>query len=108
VALDMTYYALFYDVVDDFVGRRALFREEHLRLAREAHRKGELVLAGAFGDPVDGALLIFRAADPSIVEDFARRDPYVTRGLVSRWKVRPWAVVIGGGDRGLTHDGGAT
>ena len=23
------------------------------------------------------------------------RDPYVTQGLVTRWAVRPWAVVIG-------------
>src|SRR5262245_41259582 len=42
----MNFYALFYYVVDDFVSRRAAFREEHLRLAREAHRRGELVLAG--------------------------------------------------------------
>ena len=28
----MKYYALFYYVVDDFVARRAAYREEHLRL----------------------------------------------------------------------------
>jgi hypothetical protein len=91
----MTYYALFYHVVDDFVSRRASFREEHLRLAREAHRRGELLLAGALADPADRALLIFRAADRSVAEDFARNDPYVARGLVTRWEVRPWSVVIG-------------
>jgi uncharacterized protein YciI len=91
----MTYYALFYDVVTDFVARRAAYREEHLRLAREAHRRGELLLAGALGDPADRALLIFRTPDRSVAEDFARNDPYVTRGLVTRWEVRPWSVVIG-------------
>ena len=91
----MTYYALFYDVVDDFVARRLPFRNEHLRLAGEANRRGELVLAGALGDPADRALLVFRASEPSVVEDFARHDPYVTNGLVTRWEVRPWAVVIG-------------
>jgi uncharacterized protein len=80
------YFALFYDVVEDFVARRAAFREEHLRLAREAHRRGELLLAGALTDPADRALLVFRAAE---------RDPYVTSGLVTRWEVRSWAVVIG-------------
>src|SRR5687768_3359913 len=91
----MKYYALFYHVVDDFVARRAPYREQHLRLAREAHRRGELLLAGALSDPADRALLAFRASDSSVVEDFARNDPYVTNGLVTRWEVRSWAVVIG-------------
>jgi hypothetical protein len=88
---------LFYDVVDDYVTRRSAHREEHLRLAREAHRRGELLLGGAFTDPADGALLVFRAADRSVVDAFARNDPYVTNGLVTRWEVRSWAVVIGDG-----------
>jgi uncharacterized protein YciI len=92
----MKYFALLYHVVDDFVLRRAAYREEHLRLAREAHRRGELLLAGAFTEPADRALLVFRAAERSAVEEFARNDPYVTSGLVSRWEIRPWAVVIGG------------
>lgn len=91
----MKYYALFYHVVDDFVARRAPYREQHLRLAREAHRRGELLLAGALSDPADRALLAFRASDSSVVEDFVRNDPYVTNGLVTRWEVRSWAVVIG-------------
>ena len=56
---------------------------------------GELLLAGAFTDPADRALLVFRAPDRSAAEDFARNDPYVIRGLVTRWEVRSWAVVIG-------------
>ena len=91
----MAYYALFYDVVDDFVARRAPYRDEHLRLAREAHQRGELVLAGALSDPADRALLIFHAPDKTVAEDFARGDPYVANGLVTRWEVRSWAVVIG-------------
>jgi uncharacterized protein YciI len=91
----MNYYALFYEVVADYVARRVEYREEHLRLAQEAHRSGQLVLAGALTDPTDRALLVFRTADRSVVEQFARNDPYVTRGLVTRWEVRSWAVVIG-------------
>jgi uncharacterized protein YciI len=91
----MNYYALVYEVVDDFIARRTPFRAEHLRLACEAHRRGELLLAGAFSDPPDGALLVFRVPDKSIVEDFARNDPYVVNGLVTRWQIRSWTVVIG-------------
>lgn len=92
----MGYYALFYEVVDDFVERRSPFREEHLRLAREAHRNGEIVLAGALAEPADGALLIFRGESPEVATSFAHRDPYVRNGLVKNWDVRPWSVVIGG------------
>jgi len=56
----MGYYALFYDTVDDFIARRAADRGEHLRLVREAHARGELVLAGALAEPPDRALLVFR------------------------------------------------
>jgi uncharacterized protein YciI len=92
---DMKYSALIYYVVDDFVSRRMEFREDHLRLAWRAQRRGELLLAGAFTEPSDRALLVFRAAERSIVEDFARNDPYVKNGLVQRWEVRSWAVVVG-------------
>jgi uncharacterized protein YciI len=90
----MAFYALFYEVVDDFIARRTAYREEHLRLAREAHARGELLLAGALGDPT-GALLVFSSSDATSAEAFARNDPYVKNGLVIRWKVRPWAVVVG-------------
>jgi uncharacterized protein len=91
----MNYYALFYEVVDDFVARRAPFRQEHLRLAAEAQKRGEIVLAGALAEPADRALIVFHAADKSKVEAFARKDPYVVNGLVKKWEVRPWNVVVG-------------
>jgi len=103
----MKYYALFYYVVDEFVSRRATHREEHLRLAREANHRGELLLAGALSDPADRALLVFRAPDSSVAEDFARNDPYVTNGLVTRWEVRPWTVVIGNEPSEATARSGA-
>jgi hypothetical protein len=91
----MKYFVLSYDVVDDMITRRAPYREEHLRLIREAHARGEMVMGGAVGDPPDGALLIFRAASPDVAEAFAREDPYVKQGLVIRWTVKPWTLVAG-------------
>lgn len=96
----MAYFALIYDVVDDYVERRATYRSEHLRLAAAATERGEIVLGGAFDDPVDGALIVFRADDGSVAEAFASNDPYVLNGLVTRWRVRPWNVVVG-----TAHDG---
>jgi uncharacterized protein len=91
----MTHFALIYDVVEGFADKRPPFRGAHLELIRNAHARGELLLAGALGNPPDGALLVFRAESADVVERFARGDPYVTNGLVKSWRVRPWNVVIG-------------
>jgi uncharacterized protein YciI len=91
----MKYFALTYDVVPGFVDRRMAYREAHLKRVRDAHDRGELMMAGAVGDPPDGALLVFRAESAAVAEEFARTDPYVTEGLVTAWRVRPWNVVIG-------------
>ena len=72
------YLALQYDLVDDYLER------------------GDLALAGAFTDPANGALLVWSTEDPSVVESFARADPYVRNGLVREWRVREWNVVVGG------------
>lgn len=90
------YFLLLYDVVPDYLERRAPLREEHLALATTAHRRGELVLAGAFADPADGAALVFKGDDPSAAEAFVEADPYVRNGLVQSWRIRSWTVVIGG------------
>lgn len=91
----MNYYALIYETVDDYVERRSEFREQHLRVARESLERGELVFGGALAEPVDRALLVFHVEDKRRVEDFARNDPYVVNGLVKKWEVRPWNVVVG-------------
>jgi uncharacterized protein YciI len=89
------HYLLFYDVVPDYVDRRAAFRTEHLTLAWQAAKRGELVLGGALADPVDAAILLFKAESPAVVEAFVAADPYVKNGLVTRWRIRPWNTVIG-------------
>lgn len=91
----MPYFVMTYDLVNDYLDRRAPLREEHLKLAAESHARGELVLGGAFPDPPNKALTIFRATDRSVAENFARNDPYVKNGLVVKWEIRPWTVVIG-------------
>lgn len=92
----MRYFILFYDYVPDIVERRAPHRDEHLGLAREALSRGELVLGGAYADPVDGAVLVWRTDDTAPIERFVASDPYVRNGLVTRHRIRPWTVVIGG------------
>ena len=89
------HWLLLYDLVDDYLDRRAPLRPEHLGLAEAAHERGELVMAGALADPPDRAVLVFRGDDPSAAEAFAAADPFVREGLVRSWEVRAWTVVIG-------------
>jgi len=97
----MNYYALFYEVVDNFVARRAPFRQEHLRLANEARERGEIVFAGALAEPA-AALIVFHVDDKTKVESFAHKDPYVINGLVKKWEARLWNVVVGNEPRSST------
>ncbi len=89
------HYLLFYDVVDNYVERRAPFRAAHLAYAKDALARGELVLGGAFANPVDGTVLLFKGSSPSVAETFAKNDPYVVNGLVTAWRVREWTTVVG-------------
>lgn len=89
------HYLLFYEADKDYVSKRAQFRSEHLKKAWQASERGELVLAGALANPVDGAVLLFKGASPEVAENFAKSDPYVTSGAVKRWYVREWTTVAG-------------
>jgi uncharacterized protein YciI len=89
------HYLLIYEVAQDYLERRAEFRAAHLALGWQAAERGELVLGGAVGDPVEGAILLFRCDSPAIPEAFARKDPYVLNGLVAKWRVCPWSTVVG-------------
>lgn len=91
----MKYFALIYYLVDDYVTQRAKFREEHLRLANASVSRGEMLIGGAFAEPTDRALLIFRTADINTVEEFVKQDPYFINGLITRYEIRSWSVVIG-------------
>ena len=43
----------------------------------------------------DRVVLVFRTANTADIEDFVLKDPYVRHGLVTRWEIRPWTVVVG-------------
>jgi uncharacterized protein YciI len=91
------HYLLLYDVVPDYAGRRVPFRKAHFDYAAPYLARGELVLGGALADPVDGAVLLFQGPSAAVAEQFAKSDPYVLNGLVTRWRVREWTTVVGPG-----------
>ena len=90
----MKHFLLTYSLAADYLERRPAFRTEHLAHARAAVERGELLLGGAL-DPVEEAMLLFAGEDAGAAEAFARSDPYVANGLVTRWRVREWLTVVG-------------
>lgn len=89
------HYLLIYQTAEDYLTRRNEFRKAHLKLAWEFADRGELILAGAVGDPIESAILFFSCDSPKIPAAFAEVDPYVQNGLVKKWSVQPWHTVIG-------------
>ncbi|MFP5391500.1 MAG: YciI-like protein [Gammaproteobacteria bacterium] len=89
------HFLLIYELAPDYLERRGEFRKEHLELGWQAHERGELVVAGAMSDPADMAALFFNCASAEVVEQFAKGDPYVIHGLVTKYHVRQWNTAIG-------------
>ena len=84
---------LIYDYVENALEARAPYRAAHLEQVKRYVDEGALTLAGALGDPPHGGLLVFAGDDPAVAERFAGEDPYVSGGVVTRWRVEPWTVV---------------
>lgn len=89
------HFLLIYDVVPDFVARRAPYRDEHLALAWQSADAGDLDLGGALEEPTEHAFLLFNSPTPQAAIAFAQADPYVLAGLVTRWRVKQWNTVVG-------------
>jgi uncharacterized protein YciI len=89
------HYLLMYDAVEDYATARAPYRKAHLLHAMAAQQRGEIILAGAYANPADGALLVFQSDSPKTAEDFAKADPYVLNGVIKSWRVREWTTVVG-------------
>ena len=92
----MRHFLLFYRFrYADHAERRVPYRAAHLAHAQAAVGRGELLLGGALEEPMDGAVLLFRAEGPQTARAFAGADPYVQAGLVESWEVRGWTTVVG-------------
>lgn len=90
-----SYFLLNYAYVPDILERRGPYRDAHLAGARAQLEQGKLVMAGAAGDPVTGAVFVFKNSTKAEIEAFVAADPYVQNGLVTSHRIEPYAVVVG-------------
>jgi uncharacterized protein YciI len=84
---------LFYETAEDLLPKAQLHYPAHRARLDVFHGQGTLLLVGTFADPREGAMAVFttRAA----AEEFAREDPFVLNGVVSRWYIREWNEIYG-------------
>jgi uncharacterized protein YciI len=67
----------------------------HLVRSKQFHEQGKLLLSGAFLDnpeePVStmAVLTSYEAAD-----EYAKGDPFLLQGMVSKWYIRKWANML--------------
>lgn len=92
------YYVLQYNFITDVFDKRPPHRAAHLSLATAAITAGDLLLAGPITSTPPGALLIWKTANKSIIEQFAAADPYVTAKLVTSYTIHEWNTTVIGAD----------
>jgi uncharacterized protein len=94
-AEDIKVYVLQYTYVEGMLEKRVPHRTSHLSFTESYIADKYLVAGGAFVPEVDQGMLLFKSKK-SIVENFARNDPYVVNGLIREYKIREWSVAVGG------------
>jgi uncharacterized protein YciI len=83
------YAVSFYTVAAGQSGRIPEVYPRHRAYLDEFARGGQILMIGAFGDPVaDGSMAIFRSR--AAAEEFRDADPFVLEGLVGDSRILDW------------------
>lgn len=90
------YYAVFfetfYDSLEDAVSKAPDVIAAHRARSNELHARGTLLMSVAFlNNPKEpfGSMAICTTREAA--EEYARGDPFVLNGMVSKWYIREWA-----------------
>ena len=90
----MTVFAVEYVYDAESSEARATSRPAHREWTAELARDGKLLASGPYGDGA-GALLIFKAADETALNELLRQDPFAAAGAISGTRITAWAPVTG-------------
>jgi uncharacterized protein YciI len=78
----------FYEMAPGALSKVATHFPAHRARLDEFHGRGVLLAAGPLGNPPEGAMAIFTTREAA--EEFVKGDPFVTNGLVSKWRLVEW------------------
>ncbi len=88
----VAFFDILYDSLEDAVSKAPDVVAAHRARSSELHARGTLLMSGAFlNNPQE--LLCTMAICPTreAAEEYARGDPFVLNGMVSKWYIREWA-----------------
>jgi uncharacterized protein YciI len=83
---------MFYEVTPEGLARAAAHYPAHVARLQEFHARGELLMAGPYGNPPVGAVGVFTSRKAA--ENFLRGDPFVQNGIVERYRLEDWNEVL--------------
>jgi uncharacterized protein len=83
---------MFYEIAADGLARVEANQAAHAARLEAFHARGELLMAGPYGEPPVGALGVF--ANRAAAEAFAAGDPFVLDGVVGRVTFHAWNEVL--------------
>mmetsp|Transcript_31402 Transcript_31402/g.68662 ORF Transcript_31402/g.68662 Transcript_31402/m.68662 type:complete len:143 (-) Transcript_31402:1102-1530(-) len=86
-------FLLEYVYVPEILDKRGPYREEHLAMAKEQIAAGNMKYGGPLNPPT-GAVFLWTCDDPAIIEEYAKKDPYVKAGLVPSYKITEWSILL--------------
>ncbi|MDB5764772.1 MAG: hypothetical protein JWQ21_3767 [Herminiimonas sp.] len=83
---------MFYEVAQDGMAKaQANYAAHRIRLD-EFHARGELLMAGPYANPAEGAMGVFKSREAA--EEFIQGDPFVINGVIGKWSLRDWNEVL--------------
>lgn len=89
-------YLLKYEYIPDVLEKRGPYREGHLNLAKKMIEENKCLSGGPTGEPgvevPTGALFVF--TDLESAKSYADNDPYVANGIVTKFSIEEWNVVV--------------
>jgi uncharacterized protein YciI len=82
----------FYEMAPGALPKVMTHYPAHRARLDEFHARGAILAAGPLGNPPEGAMAIFNTKEEA--EEFIQGDPFVTNGLVSKWRLVEWNAVF--------------
>ncbi len=78
----------FYEMAPGALSKVTTHFPAHRTRLDEFHSRGVVLAAGPLGNPPEGAMAVFTTREAA--EEFIQGDPFVTNGLVSKWRLVEW------------------
>jgi uncharacterized protein YciI len=83
---------MFYELAPDGLSGAMENIAGHRAKLEEFHKKGTLLMAGPFSNPLEGAMGIF--TDKKSAEEFINEDPFIINGVVGKWRLVEWNEIL--------------